>query len=57
MRATVIVERANDGHTSWNRSTTDLGEVHGRLHLGNQKVDELQSRKVKALKRSHDEDE
>ena len=35
-----------------NRSTTDLGEVHGRLHLGNQKVDELQSRKVKALKKS-----
>ena len=40
-----------------NRSTTDLGEVHGRLHLGNQKVDELQSRKVKALKRSRDEDD
>lgn len=43
-----------------NRSTDDLGTVQGRLHLGNQKVHELQSRKVKALKTRHedaDEDE
>ena len=39
-----------------NIATTDLGDTVGRIHLGVQKTDELQTRKVKALRKGAGDD-
>ena len=39
-----------------NISTTDLGDTVGRIHLGVQKTGEIQTRKVKALKKRAGDD-
>lgn len=38
-----------------NISTTSLGETMGRVHVGRQKLDEIQTRKMKALKKPRTE--
>lgn len=38
-----------------NISTTPLGETKGRVHVGQQKLDQIQVRKVKALKKTRSE--
>ena len=38
-----------------NITTTELGETMGRVHVGNQKIEEIQTRKLKALKKSRKE--
>lgn len=35
-----------------NISTDALGNIHGRIHLGKQKIDKIQTRKMKGLKKT-----
>ena len=39
-----------------NIKTTDLGDTVGRIHLGKQRTDDIQTRKVKALKTRRGDD-
>lgn len=38
-----------------NISTDGLGNTHGRIHVGKQLIDKIQTRKVRALKRTPEE--
>jgi ribosome production factor 2 len=48
--------RGTDERTKKNISTSAMGDKVGRIHKGRQDLGMLQTRKVKALKRSRDED-
>jgi len=44
--------KTSEERTKKNISTDGMGDKIGRIHLGNQSLDELQTRKMKGLKRS-----
>ena len=47
--------RTTEERTKKNISTGALGDKMGRIHLGRQDLDQLQTRKMKGLKRSRDQ--
>ncbi|KAJ9652910.1 rRNA-binding ribosome biosynthesis protein rpf2 [Neophaeococcomyces mojaviensis] len=47
--------RPNEARTKKNIETDTMGDKLGRIHLGRQNLDELQTRKMKGLKRGRDE--
>lgn len=49
--------RPNEARTKKNIETDSMGDKLGRVHLGKQNLDELQTRKMKGLKRARDEDD
>lgn len=49
--------RPNEARTKKNIETDSMGDKLGRIHLGKQNLDELQTRKMKGLKRARDEDD
>lgn len=49
--------RPNEARTKKNVETDSMGDKLGRVHLGRQNLDELQTRKMKGLKRARDEDD
>lgn len=49
--------RANEARTKKNIETDIMGDKLGRIHLGKQNLDELQTRKMKGLKRSREDAE
>lgn len=50
-------KRPNEARNKKNIETDAMGDKLGRIHLGRQNLDELQTRKMKGLKRARDEDE
>ncbi|KAK5310358.1 rRNA-binding ribosome biosynthesis protein rpf2 [Exophiala xenobiotica] len=48
--------RPNEARTKKNIETDTMGDKLGRIHLGKQDLNELQTRKMKGLKRGRDED-
>lgn len=49
--------RPNEARTKKNIETDLMGDKLGRIHLGRQDLNELQTRKMKGLKRGRDEDD
>lgn len=49
--------RPGEARSKKNIETDSMGDKLGRIHLGRQNLDELQTRKMKGLKRSRDEDD
>jgi ribosome production factor 2 len=49
--------KTNEERTKKNISTSSMGDKLGRIHLGKQDLKELQTRKMKGLKRGRDEDQ
>ncbi|KAI1874560.1 hypothetical protein JX265_004768 [Neoarthrinium moseri] len=49
--------RTNEERTKKNVTTDSMGDKLGRIHLGRQDLSELQTRKMKGLKRSRDMDD
>jgi len=49
--------RPNEARTKKNIETDTMGDKLGRIHLGKQDLSELQTRKMKGLKRGRDEDD
>lgn len=50
-------KRANEARTKKNVETDLMGDKLGRVHLGKQDLSQLQTRKMKGLKRSRDHDD
>lgn len=42
-------------HSKKNISTDGLGNTHGRVHVGKQEIQKIQTRKVRALKKTPEE--
>ncbi len=57
MKEAMKKARTTDERPKKNISTDTLGDKIGRIHLGKQNLEELQSRKMKGLKRRHDNGE
>jgi len=49
--------RPNEARTKKNIETDTMGDKLGRIHLGKQDLNELQTRKMKGLKRGRDQDD